>query len=213
VRLDLHWRFTNRAACLAGDPERFLKNFETISVVGKEVRSLRLETYLLILSMHAAKHRWVQLKFICDIAEILAVPDLDWRCVLEEADDLGLKRALGTGLLLAQGVLGTPLPPKLAQNLKLDRTTKALTAQACTHLFAEPGERWGLQGGITCQLEIRERLQDRTRIFLRYFLHKLKPSEPDRWFLPMPRYLSFAYYVVRPVRLALEKMGRTDRLL
>jgi hypothetical protein len=213
VRLDLHWRFTNRAACLAGDPERFLKNLETISVVGKEVRSLRLETYLLILSMHAAKHRWVQLKFICDIAEILAVPDLDWRCVLEEADDLGLKRALGTGLLLAQGVLGTPLPPKLAQNLKLDRTTKALTAQACTHLFAEPGERWGLQGGITCQLEIRERLQDRTRIFLRYFLHKLKPSEPDRWFLPMPRYLSFAYYVVRPVRLALEKMGRTDRLL
>jgi len=213
VRLDLHWRFTNRAACLAGDPERFLKNFETISVVGKEVRSLRLETYLLILSMHAAKHRWVQLKFICDIAEILAVPDLDWRCVLEEADDLGLKRALGTGLLLAQGLLGTPLPPKLAQNLKFDRTVKALTAQACTHLFAEPGERWGLQGGITCQLEIRERLQDRTKIFLRYFLHKLKPGEPDRWFLPMPRYLSLAYYVVRPVRLALEKMGRTDRLL
>jgi hypothetical protein len=213
VRLDLHWRFTNRAACLAGDPERFLKNFETISVVGKEVRSLRLETYLLILSMHAAKHRWVQLKFICDIAEILAVPDLDWRCVLEEADDLGLKRALGTGLLLAQGLFGTPLPPKLAQNLKFDRTVKALTAQACTHLFAEPGERWGLQGGITCQLEIRERLQDRTKIFLRYFLHKLKPGEPDRWFLPMPRYLSLAYYVVRPVRLAWEKMGRTDRLL
>jgi Uncharacterised nucleotidyltransferase len=213
VRLDVHWRFTNRAACLAGDPERFLENLETISVVGEEVQSLRLETYLLVLSMHAAKHRWVQLKFICDIAEILAVPDLDWCCVLEEADDLGLKRALGTGLLLAQGLLGAPLPPKLAQSLKIDRTAKALAAQACTHLFAEPGERWGLQGGITCQLEIRERLQDRTKIFLRYFLHKLRPSEPDRWFLPMPRCLSLAYYFVRPVRLAWEKMGRTNRLL
>ena len=213
VRLDLHWRFTNRAACLAGDPERFLKNLETISVVGEEVRSLRLETYLLVLSMHAAKHRWVQLKFICDIAEILAVPDLDWRCVLDEAGDLGLKRALGTGLLLAQGLLGAPQPSKLAQKLKIDRAAKALAAQARAHLFAEPGERWGLQGGITCQLEIRERLQDRTKIFLRYFLHKLKPSEPDRWFLPMPRYLSLAYYFVRPVRLALERMGRTDRPL
>jgi len=70
-----------------------------------------------------------------------------------------------------------------------------------------------LQGGIACQLEIRERLQDRTKIFLRYFLPKLKPSEPDRWFLPMPRYLSLAYYFVRPVRLALERMGRTDRPL
>jgi len=213
VRLDLHWRFTNRAACLAGDPERFLKNLETISVVGEEVRSLRLETYLLVLSMHAAKHRWVQLKFICDIAEILAVPDLDWGWVLDEAGDLGLKRALGTGLLLAQGLLGAPQPSKLAQKLKIDRAAKALAAQACAHLFAEPGERWGLQGGITCQLEIRERLQDRTKIFLRYFLPRLKPSEPDRWFLPMPRYLSLAYYFVRPVRLALERMGKTDRPL
>jgi hypothetical protein len=213
VRVDLHWRFTSRTACLAGDPERFLQRLETNSIAGELVRTLRLETYLLVLSLHAAKHRWVQLKFICDIAEILAVPDLDWHFVVQEADDLGLKRTLVTGLLLAQGLLGASLPPILAQNLKVDPTAKALAAQACTHLFAEPGERWGLRGGITCQLEIRERLRDRTKIFLRYFLHKLKPSERDHWFLPMPKFLSVAYYVVRPVRLALERMGRTDHLL
>ncbi len=213
VRVDLHWRFTSRTACLAGDPERFLQHLETISIAGQQVRSLRLEACLLVLSMHAAKHRWVQLKFICDIAEILAVPDLDWRYALKEADDLGLKRALSTGLILAQGLLGASPPPIVMQNLKIDRTAKALAARALTHLFAEPGERWGLQGGITCQLEIRERLRDRTKIFLRYFLHKLKPSERDRWFLPMPKFLSIAYYVVRPVRLALERMSRTDHLL
>jgi hypothetical protein len=213
VRLDLHWRFTSRAACLSGDPARFLQQLETISIAGEEVRSLRLEIYLLLLSMHAAKHQWVQLKFICDIAEILAVRDLDWHFVLQEADALGLKRALGTGLLLAQGLLGAALPPTLAQDLKIDRAAKALAAQACTRLFEEPGERWGLQGGITCQLEIRERFRDRTKILLRYFLHKLKPSDRDRWFLPMPRFLSLAYYLVRPVRLALEKMGRTEHLL
>ena len=214
VRLDLHWRFTNRSACLAGDPDRFLQHqhLETISIAGKEVRSLRLETYLLLLSMHAAKHQWVQLKFLCDIAEILATPDLDWHHVLQEAGDLGLKRALGTGLLLAQGLLGAALPTKLAQNLKIDRTAKLLAAQANTQLFAEPGERWGLQGGLTCQLEIRERFQDRTKILLRYFLQKLKPSERDRWFLPMPKFLSLAYYFIRPVRLVLQKMGRTEQL-
>jgi hypothetical protein len=213
VRVDLHWRFTNRTACLAGDPERFLQHLETISIAGEQVRSLRLETHLLVLSMHAAKHRWVQLKFICDIAEILAVPDLDWNFVLQEANDLGLKRALGIGVLLAQGLLGAAVPLKLARDLRIDRTAKALAAQACTRLFEEPGERWGLQGGITCQLEIRERFRDRTSIFLRYFWLKLKPSERDRWFLPMPKFLSVAYYFVRPVRLVLERMGRTDHLL
>jgi|HubBroStandDraft_1064217.scaffolds.fasta_scaffold23565_2 hypothetical protein len=213
VRVDLHWRFISRSACLAGDPDRFLQHLETISIAGEDVQSLRLETYLLLLSMHAAKHQWAQLKFICDIAEIMAVPDLDWHYVLHEADDLGLKRALGTSLLLAQGLLGAVLPATFAQDLRFDRTARVLAAQACTQLFAEPGERWGLQGGITCQLEIRERFRDRTNIFLRHFLHKLKPSDLDRWFLPMPKFLSFAYYVVRPVRLALEKMGRTDRFL
>ena len=212
VRLDLHWRYTSRSACLAEDPERFLQQLETISIVGEEVRSLRLETYLLVLSMHAAKHQWVQLKLICDIAEILAVPHLDWHYALHEADDLGLKRAVGTGLLLAQGLLGAVVPPKLAQDLKIDRTAKVLAAQACTRLFEEPGEHWGLQGGITSQLEFRERFRDRAKILLRYFLKKLKPNERDRWFLPMPRALSVAYYVVRPLRLALERMGRTDHL-
>lgn len=210
VRLDLHWRYTSRATCLAGDPERFLQHLETISIAGKEVRSLRLETYLLVLSMHAAKHKWAQLKLICDIAEILAVPDLDWHYVLHEADDLGLKRALGTSLLLAQGLLGAALPPKLAQGLKIDRTAKALAAQASTRLFVEPGESWGAEPDYIFELELRERFRDRTKIFLRHLLPKLKPNERDRAFLPLPRSLSVAYYVVRPVRLALERMRGRD---
>jgi hypothetical protein len=212
VRLDLHWRYTNRSACVAGDPERFLQHLETISIAGEVVQSLRLETYLLVLSMHAAKHKWGQLKLICDIAEILAVPDLDWPYVLHEADDLGIKRALGTGLLLAQGLLGAAVPPKLAQELKIDRTAKALAAQTCTRLFEEPGESWRTEADYTLYLELRERFRDRTKIFLRHFLPKLKPNERDRAFLPMPRALSVAYYVVRPVRLALERMGWTDHL-
>jgi hypothetical protein len=212
VRLDLHWRCISRSACLAEDPERFVQQLETVSIAGEEVRSLRLETYLLLLSMHAAKHQWVQLKLICDIAEILAVPDLDWEYVLGEAEDLGVKRVLGTGLLLAESLLGAAVPPKVAQDLKIDRKAKALAAQARTRLFEEPGERWGLKGGIISQIELRERLRDRTKIFLRYFWERLKPTERDRWFLPLRSSLAIVYYFVRPVRLALERMRRTDQV-
>jgi hypothetical protein len=212
VRLDLHWRCISRSACLARDPGRFVQRLEYVSIAGEEVRSLRLETYLLILSMHAAKHQWVQLKLICDIAEILAVPDLDWEYVAREAEELGLKRVLGTGLLLAEGLLGAAVPHKLARGLKIDRSAKALAMQACTRLFEEPGEHWGLKGGITCQMEIRERLRDQAKILLRYFWNKLKPTDRDRWFLPMPSSVSLAFYLVRPVRLAVERMRRTDQV-
>jgi hypothetical protein len=209
--LDLHWRFTKRSRCLTGDPERFLQHLETISIAGEEVRSLRLETYLLLLTMHGAMHRWQQLKLICDIAEILAVPDLDWHYVLHEAEDLGLERILGTGLLLAQGLLGAAVPPKLAQELKIDRTVKALAARACTRLFEEPGESWGSGPEFATQLELRERFRDRAKIILwNLYRFELKPRERDRAFLPMPRFLSAAYYLVRPVRLALEMTGWID---
>jgi hypothetical protein len=211
VHLDLHWRYTSRSTCLAGDPERFLQQLETIPLAGKEVQSMRLETYLLVLSMHAAKHRWSQLKLICDIAEILAVPDLDWDHVLREAGELGLRRALGTSLLLAQGVLEAAVPPKLAQ-LEIDGSARALASQARTRLFEEPGETWRAEPDYTFELELRERFRDRTKIFMRYFLPKLKPNERDRAFLPLPRSLSVGYYVVRPIRLALKKMGRISPL-
>jgi len=212
VHLDLHWRYTSRSTCLAGDPERFHVALETISIAGKEVRSLRLETYLLVLSMHAAKHKWSQLKLICDIAEILGAPELDWEYVLHEARDLGLRRALGTSLLLAQGLLGAAVPLVLAQHLKIDATAKALATQARARLFEEPGQIWRAEPDYTFELELRERFRDRTKIFLRYFLPKLKPNERDHAFLRLPGALSVGYYVVRPLRLALKKMGRTTPL-
>jgi len=132
--------------------------------------------------------------------------------VLREAEDLGVKRALGTGLLLAQGLLGATVPSSLGQDLKIDRKAKALAAQAYTRLFEEPSERWGLKGGIISQIELRERLRDRTKIFLRYFWERLKPTERDRWFLPLRSSLAVVYYFVRPVRLAMEKMRRTDQV-
>jgi len=69
-----------------------------------------------------------------------------------------------------------------------------------------------LKGGIISQLQIRERFRDRAKIFLRSLWRKLKPTERDRWFLPLPRALSVGYYIVRPLRLALERMRRTDQL-
>jgi len=212
VRLDLHWRCISRVAGLVGDPERFLEHLETVSIAGEKVRTLRLETHLLVLSVHAAKHQWVQLKLLCDIAEILAIPDLDWDYVLQEADGLGLKRILGTGILLAQDLLGAAVPPKLARDLKIDRAARALAARACARFLEEPDERWGLKGGIVSQLQIRERFRDRAKIFLRYLWRKLKPTERDRWFLPLPRALSAAHYLVRPLRLALERLRRTDQV-
>jgi hypothetical protein len=207
TRLDLHWRFTGRTACLARDPERFLQRLETISLGGSEAHSLQPSAYLLVLSIHAAKHKWAQLKLICDIAEILAIPDLDWEYVLRESRDLGMKRALAVSVLLAEDLLETGIPPRLAEGLQFDRAARALAARARAGIFEEPGENWGTEADYTFQFELRERFRDRAKVRLRHWLPKLKPNSRDRQFLPLPRSLGPLYYLIRPVRLALETIG------
>ncbi len=207
TRLELHWRFALRLACVKHDPERFLQRFEVIRLAGAQAPSLPLEVYFLILSLHATKHKWRQLKLICDIAEILGHAELDWRYVVREADDLGLKRMLAVGALLAEDSLDVVVPAELAQGLKIDRTARALAAQVHCSLFEEPDKAWHEQADFPFQVKIRERLRDRATMLCRNLPSKLAPDERDRRFLPMPEFLSSMYYLVRPVRLAWEKIN------
>jgi putative nucleotidyltransferase-like protein len=204
--LELHWRFVGRPAYVEHDPERFLERFEMVSLAGAQVPSLPLEVYFLVLSLHATKHRWRQLKLICDIAEILGQTGLDWQYVLREADDLGLKRMLAVGVLLAEDPLGVEAPRALAQGLKIDRVARALAGEVRRSLFEEPDEDWLLQADYRFQFRIRERLQDRATMFFQNLLPRLAPNERDRRFLALPESLSTMYYFVRPLRVAWERM-------
>jgi hypothetical protein len=207
TRLELHWRFTMQLACVKQDPERFLQRIERISLAGAQVPSLSLEAYFLILSLHATKHQWRQLKLICDIAEILGRADVDWRYVLREAHDLGLQRMLAVGTVLAQDLLNAAVSPELAQGLQIDRTARALAAQVRRGLFEEPDENWQDQADFPFQVKIRERLRDRANMLYRNLPSKFSPDERDRQFLQMPDFFSSLYFLVRPVRWAREKVN------
>jgi len=207
ARLDLHWRFTDRAACVGRDPERFLQRVETISLAGSDVPSLRPEVCLLVLSMHAAKHKWAQLKLIRDIAEILAITDLDWGYVVRESADLGLKRALAISVLLAKNPLGAEIPSKLAEGLEIDGAARTLAERARAGFCEEPDENWGAEADYAFQFELRERLRDRTKIRARHWSARLEPNDRDRQFLHLPNSLNLMYYLVRPLRLAVEKIS------
>jgi Uncharacterised nucleotidyltransferase len=205
--LELQWRFAMRLACVKQDPERFLQRFEMIELAGAQVRSLPLEVYFLILSLHATKHKWRELKLICDLAEILGHADLEWQYVVREANELGIRRMVEVGVLLAQDTLEVLIPAELARGLKIDRTARALAAEVHQNLFEEPDKAWHEQADFPFQFKIRERMRDRASMLFRNLLPKLAPDECDRRFLPMPEVLSSIYYVVRPVRWAWGKMN------
>jgi Uncharacterised nucleotidyltransferase len=206
TQVELHWHFANRLACIKQDPVRFLRQLEKVSLAGAQVPSLTLENYFLILSIHATKHRWRQLKLICDIAAILGQSGVDWNYVVSEARNLRIKRMLGVGAILAEDLLGAKIPPPLAAGLRIDRTARALVQEVRRGLFEEPDEHWQEQADLTFQLKIRERLRDKARMLSVHLPTRLAPDEHDRRFLQMPEFFSPLFFLTRPVRWAWERM-------
>jgi hypothetical protein len=205
--VELHWALSKRFRAFGLAPERLWERLQTVSLLGTPVRCFAPEDALLVLCQHGAKHEWAELRWVCDIAELVrAYPALDWDATRARAEALGARRMLATGLLLASDLLGAAVPEGVLRTLRSDGTARRLCRQTERRFLRGHGGRPpGLEGWLF-RLGIRERWRDRLPYFLDYLpqqlLNRLTPNAADRALVRLPRPLAFLYVVLRPVRLA-----------
>lgn len=203
VNVDLHQGITPMHFALPLDFASLWSRLEPVSLAGKTVLNLPPEDLLLILCINGARDFWERrerLAQICDIAEVIRVhQDMDWNRVIEQASTLGSERILLLGLFLARDLLGCALPEKVLQRIHADPVVKSLAAQVCERLLGEATGPPKLFEGSLFYLKARERVQDK-------ILYFVTPNQNDRNILSLPKFLSFLYYPLRPIRLA-EKYG------
>jgi hypothetical protein len=182
------------------DLESFWKRLVWIPFEGRKVPAFSAEDLLLILCVHGAKHRWEQLNWVCDLAELIRVhQDLDWVGLLERAKTLGCERILFLGLFLAHDLLGALLPPDVLKRVKSDAAVGTLATHVCERIFHDGnGSSHGAFGLSSFYLRVSERLRDRTAYCLRL---AFTPTVDDWKLLPLPRSLGFFYYLVHPMVL------------
>ncbi len=70
-----------------------------------------LEDLFLVLSLHAAKHVWGRLIWLCDLARIMNLPGLNWNWIGSEADETGSRAHLARdACFLPSRLLGATIP-------------------------------------------------------------------------------------------------------
>jgi hypothetical protein len=185
--------------------EKLEKRLKPVDLGGKPVRTLSPADLLLVLCAHGAKHLWICLGWISDIARLLqSQGEMDWPQIQRQARELGVERMLHLGLFLAADLLGAPLPQQIYAGIQADGAIRALAG--C--VYRQLGRREmrgpnGLQSSLF-HFRVRERLQDGIRYSLSL---ALAPTVADWTALSLPGGCSFLYYLLRPVRLAV-KYGR-----
>jgi hypothetical protein len=193
--LELQWQILPRFYSVNFDVADLFDHAEMINFGERSVRTLRAEDLLLVLSVHAAKHVWVQLSWLCDIAQLVNSQQLDWNAMQCEAKRLGIERIVNLNLLLAHKLLGSTLPPAG----KNDPQTTALADEIRTVIENSAHCNTESLPYFRLMMRIRERWQDRARFLWRL---AVTPSVSEWSTVQLSKPLQPLYRVVRLSRLA-----------
>jgi Uncharacterised nucleotidyltransferase len=170
-----------------------------ISVEQDGIAVLRMspEDMLLYLCVHAWKHAWCRLKWICDLSAFIYATPVRWDAFLQQAAEAHVEPIVASSLLIARGLVD-------AQILE-----DALSTLNRWNIVANPYQRY--IEGISLPpefpvspvkqyrfwLSFRPRQADRWQMFRTL----LQPTETDFQMIRLPHSLFFVYYALRPFLL------------
>lgn len=197
--LEVQWAIQPSFYAVDFDMDALFQRAVSITVAGHLMKTPSFEDLLLVLSAHAAKHVWGRLIWLCDIARLMSIPTLDWVWIASQAKPLGIVRILRVTMLLANRLLGAPIPLAAQANVPEDLGSLALVDEIQSHIASEAAFNVDSLAYFRLMMRLRERPLDRVRFLQRLALTP-GPSEWQAVRLPAP--LFSLYRVVRLSRLA-----------
>ena len=196
--VELKWQLLPRFYSVNFDVDAMFQRASTTKVAEHSLPTLCAEDLLLVLCVHAAKHAWVQLSWICDIAQ-LAKQLQDWNAIEKQSKELGIERIVAVNFLLIHKLLGSVLPEMVEKSLRTDREIETLVAEIIPMISVSTEVNTESIRYFRLMMEVRERWQDRVR-----FLWRLTcTSTTSEWStIRLPAHLFPLYRLVRMWRLA-----------
>ncbi len=204
--LDVHWDLMPRYFPFAPDGEQVRRRAVRMRLDGGEVTTLAPQDHLMLACVHGTKHGWPSLAAITDIAALMQrEPEWDWAALCEEAAQRGSLTMLLLGARLAHDALAAPLPDSMVEETRRDPVVEALVPRLLDSLFSgREGARVPFFNGWMVPL----RAIGSNRARLAYMLDRaLAPTFDDWKFVRLPSALFPLYYLVRPARIAMQKIA------
>jgi hypothetical protein len=196
--LELQWALEPRYYAVDFDMEGLFGRAVEVGFAVRRVKTLSTEDLLLVLSIHAAKHVWGRLIWLCDVERVLQ-RKLDWEWVRTQARRLGVERILHVTLALAEKLLGAGIPVETEGAVRGDRVALGFAEEVAGSMAAGVDYEARKVPYFRLMMRLRERRMDRVR-FLTRLAFTPGPSEWEAVGLP-PVFFPF-YRVVRLARLA-----------
>lgn len=197
--LELQWALQPRYHAVDYDMDGLFARAVEVTAVDRHIKIPSPEDLLLILCVHAAKHVWGRLIWLCDIAQIVQRGNLDFDSALARAHELGIMRILHVTLLLANRFIEMPIPAKIESVITADNAAHAFAAEVTPSIVAGTSWEEHKMSYFRLMMRLRERRSDQIGFVTRL---TFTPGPGEWQAMKLPRVLSPLYKAVRMVRLA-----------
>lgn len=139
VAVDLQWIMARRHFGFRLDRSAFWNRLKPVTLPAKSVMGLCPEDLLILLCVHGSKHAWEQLKWVCDVAELLRRrPALDWSRVLFQASEWKCRRMVLLGLSMAHYLFDAVLPRSVMHEIEADADISDLVRRMPMQFLKNP---------------------------------------------------------------------------
>jgi Uncharacterised nucleotidyltransferase len=176
IAVELHWRITPRSTSVI-EPKHFWERLEPDTLAGVPFSNLSLEEWLPILCVHGSRHRWERLTWLCDIAEIMRLQEVDWESVIQRSKVLVCQRMLFLGVLLAHRLLDAPLPIAIQQRMQSNSEVMTLVNGTYQQLWYETKVSDKFLGKTVYQIRASDRLQEKALYMQSFLQWMLNPEK------------------------------------
>lgn len=197
--LEVQWAIQPRFYAVDIETEGLFRRAVDITVAGCAMKTPSPEDLFLILALHAAKHVWGRLIWVCDLARLSALPSMNWQWIGGQAKELGVARILRVSLMIAERLLDSPIPADAKACLPEDSIGEGLAQEIASCMASDVTFNTESLAYFRWMVRLRERRADRIR-FVRRLVFTPGPGEWAAVRLPKP--LFPMYRLIRISRLA-----------
>ena len=204
-RVDLQWVMAHQHFAFQLDRPEFWQRRTPVLLAKKTVQGLAPEDLLIVLCVHGSKHAWEQLKWVCDVAELLRAHDhLDWDQVFSQASTWRCRRLVLMGLSLAHRLLDVPLPEAVLARLSADLDVHMLSHRMPSTLLADRHIGVDEAQAVALYFSLKDSWWERWRFGLMLCRDQspmvTSPPVWFRWRISLPRLARLVLPVHRTIR-------------
>jgi len=207
-RVDLQWTIAEQNFMFQLDRPNFWKHRVPLAMANTTVQGLAPEDLLIVLCVHGSKHVWEELKWVCDVAELLrSHRHLDWERIYLNASAWRCRRLVSMGLSLAHRLLDAPLPGAVLARFSDDLDVQLLSHRMPPTLLADRHAGAHQSEAVMFYFSLKDSWWERWKFGLTLCRdqHPLVMTPPAwfRWRTSLPRLARFVFLLHKAVRALL----------